>query len=72
MKQTETTGLTGVLATDGGLVAESVHEGAAVSGAPGRVKVDGEAVHRGAETVVVLELRGERGAGEEEGETDRL
>lgn len=45
--------LTRVLAADGGLVAEVGHHAA---GASGRVQHDGEAVHLGAEAVVVVPL----------------
>lgn len=48
--------LTGVLAADGGLVAQRVHEGAAVASSGGQVEVDGETSHGRAKTVVVVEL----------------
>ena len=49
--------LTRVFAADALLVADGGDESAAVAGAVGSVEVDREAVHGGADAIVVVELR---------------
>lgn len=60
--------LTGVLASDGRLVADGGDVGAAVTRSLGHVKVDRETVHSGSGSVHVVELFQERNTAMKNGE----